>query len=98
MKIYVNPKNFECHTANPDGMLMEIEERFFDGKCSAFIEGHICVLFWYTLESDGVVYHGKMIAPWKDCNELDNAQREHERQLLAEYESALAEIEKALGV
>jgi hypothetical protein len=32
-----------------------------------------------------------MISPWKDYAELDAAQREYERQLLAEYEAALAE-------
>ena len=39
-----------------------------------------------------------MIAPWKDYNELDAAQREYERQQLAQYESALSEIAAALGV
>jgi hypothetical protein len=38
------------------------------------------------------------IYSWKPYSELDNAQREYEKQLLAEYEAALAEIEAALGV
>ena len=46
-----------------------------------------------------------MIAPWKPWEELDAAQREYEREQYetlsaqnAEYESALSEIETALGV
>ena len=46
-----------------------------------------------------------MIAPWKPWAELDAVQREYEREQYqtvvaqnAEYESALTEIETALGV
>ena len=38
-----------------------------------------------------------MIAPWKNYAELDSAQREYERNQIAEYEAALSEIETALG-
>ena len=44
--------------------------------------------------SDGVVFHGEMVTPWKDYAELDAAQREYERKLLAEYAEAL----KVVGV
>ncbi len=98
MKIYVNPKTFECHTTNPDGSFIEVEERFFDGKCATFIEGYLCVPFGHALEIGDIVYYGKMVAPFKSYDELDEAQRKHEKQLIAEYEAALAEIEKALGV
>lgn len=98
MKIYID-SDFKCHAANPDGIFREVETGFFNGKCTTFIEGYRLVP---TGESwtryDGVVFTGEMISPWKDYNELDSAQREYEKQLLAEYESALAEIEKALGV
>ena len=95
--IYLDSE-FKCHVS-ADGTMQEVETGFFDGKCDAFIEGYRFVPDGETwTRSDGVVFHGEMIAPWKDCDELDNAQREYERQLLAEYESALAEIEKALGV
>lgn len=87
MKVYIDSE-YHCHTTNPDGIFREVEHPFFDNKCQAFVEG-----FCYD-DSDGYV----LIYPWKPYSELDTAQREYERQLLADYESALAEIEKALGV
>lgn len=80
MKIYVT-SDYHCHTANPDGSYKEVETSFFDGKCTTFIEGHC-----YD-DRKGYV----QIYPWKPYDELDAAQREHERQLLAEYEAALAD-------
>lgn len=87
MKIYVD-SNFHCHTTNPDGIYREVENPFFAGKCNVFVEG-----FCYD-DSKGYV----QIYSWKPYTELDAAQREYEKQLLAEYESALSEIEAALGV
>lgn len=97
-KIYIDSE-FKCHTTNPDNVFREVETYCFDGKCDTFIEGYMFVPEDETwTRSDGVVFTGEMIAPWKDYNELDEVQREYERQLLAEYEAALAEIEAALGV
>ena len=96
--IYIDDE-FKCHTINPDGAFREVETNFFDGKCDAFIEGYRFVPEGESwTRSDGTVFHGEMIAPWMNYAELDAAQRQYERQLLAEYESALAEIEAALGV
>ena len=88
--IYIDSE-FKCHVSN-DGTMTAVETDFFDGKCDAFIEGYRYVPDGETwTRSDGEVFHGEMVAPWKDFAELDNAQREYERQLLAEYEAALAE-------
>lgn len=103
MKIYIDSE-YRCHTSNPDGQFKEVTlsetaQTFFAGKCTTFIEGYRYVPPYESwIRSDGIVFTGEMITPWKDSNELDNAQREYEKQLLAEYEKALAEIEKALGV
>lgn len=95
--IYIDYE-FKCHTTN-DGTMKEIQTNFFDGKCDTLIEGYRFVPSGESwTRSDGVVFTGEMVAPWKDYSELDAIQREYEKQLLAEYESALAEIEKALGV
>ena len=95
--IYID-SNFKCHVTD-DGTLTAVETDFFDGKCDTFIEGYRFIPSGESwTRSDGVVFHGEMIAPWKDYAELDNAQREYERQILTEYESALSEIETALGV
>ena len=69
-----------------------VETSFFDSKCDAFVEGYRFVPSGESwTREDGVTFTGEMIAPWKPYAELDNAQREYERQLLAEYENALAE-------
>jgi hypothetical protein len=98
MKVYIDSE-YRCHTTNTDGNFREVEHSFFDGKCTTFIEGYRFVPSGESwARSDGVVFHGEMISPWKDYNELEAIQIAYERQLLADYESALAEIEKALGV
>lgn len=96
--IYID-NDFKCHVSNPDGILTPVETDCFDGKCAAYIEGYRFVpagAAW--TRQDGVVFQGEMIAPWKDWWELDAAQRAYERELLAQYEQALSEIESALGV
>lgn len=87
MKIYIDA-DFHCHATNPDGNFREVEHPFFDGKCAEFIEGFCC-----DDSNDYVQIYAR-----NRYAELDATQREYERQMLAEYESALAEIEKALGV
>ena len=91
--IYIDSE-FKCHVT-ADGTMLGVQTERFDGKCDAFIEGYRFVptgLSW--TRSDGAVFHGEMISPWKPYAELDNAQREYERQLLATYEEAL----KTVGV
>ena len=73
--IYID-SDFKCHITN-DGTMTEVQTDFFDGKCRTFIEG-------YCYEPETV-----KIYPWKPYVELDEAQREYERQLLAEYMEAL---------
>lgn len=88
-KIYIDSE-FKCHTVN-DGTYGEIETDFFDGKCIEYIEGYRFVPSGESwTRSDGVVFHGEMIAPWKDYSELDAIQREYERERLADAENALA--------
>lgn len=103
-KIYLD-KDFRCYTSNPDGTFREIvlsdnARAFFANKCTAFIEGYILKPDGETwVREDGKSFSGgEMITPWKPYEELNNEQRAHEQQLLAEYEAALAEIEVALGV
>ena len=97
MKLFVD-NDFCCHTSNPNGTFREVETNYFDGKCQTFIEGHRLVpKNEYWTRYDGKVFTD-MISPFKPFDELDAAQREYERQMLADYESALAEIEAALGV
>lgn len=81
---------FKCHTSNTDGKFHEFHVQFFDNKCQTFVEGYRYIPpgeSW--TRSDGTVFGGEMIAPWKPFDELDNAQREYERQQLADAENAL---------
>lgn len=76
--IYVD-SNFKCHVVD-DGTMTAVETNYFDGKSDAYIVGYC-----YDIEN-GAIY------PWTDADELDNAQREHERQLLEEYAEALTVV------
>ena len=89
MTIYID-NDYKCHTSDPEGTYTAVETTAFDGKCDAYIEGYRFVpagAAW--TRPDGVTFSGEMIAPWKDWRELDDAQREYERQLIAEYTEAL---------
>lgn len=97
MTIYLDD-DFKCHTSGDDTMTA-VETDVFDSKCPEYIEGYRYVPAGQSwTRSDGVIFRGEMIAPWKDWKDLDAAQREYERQQLAAYEQALSEIETALGV
>ena len=87
MTIYVDEQGY-CHVENADGR-QPVEAKFFDGRAPEVIEGYL-----YTLDDGGVA----VIAPWRDWSELDAVQREYEREQIAQYESAISEIETALGV
>ena len=93
-KIYID-SDFKCHTISTDGAFQEVilsekARAFFDDKCDAFIEGYRFIPSGESwTRSDGVVFAGEMIAPWKPYAELDAAQREYERAKLAQYEQEL---------
>jgi hypothetical protein len=89
MKIYIDSE-CKCHITNPHGIFREIETKFFDGKCSAFIEGYrYCPAGESYISHDGIVFYGECIAPWKPIDELGAAQREYEQAKLAQYEQEL---------
>ena len=90
MTIYIDT-DFKSHTSNPDGTFREIETSFFDGKCDYFIEGYRFVPDGETwTRSDGTVFQGEMISPWKDCDLLEAAQAQYEL-MMAETEAAYRE-------
>ena len=98
MTVYLD-SDFKCSTTSPSGAGLAVETDIFAGKCKEYIEGYRFVPAGETwTREDGVLFVGEMIAPWRPWAELDAAQREYERQQIAQYESALSEIETALGV
>ena len=90
--IYIDSE-FKCHTTNPDGIFLEIETDFFDGKCATFIDGYRFVPSDYSwTRSDGTVFHGEMITPFKPYSELAAAQRQYEAdqtELLEAYQEGV---------
>ena len=91
--IYIDD-DFKCHVDQGEN-LRPIETTLFDGKCREYIEGfRIVPLGESWTREDGTVFSGEMVSTIRDYSELDEAQREYERELLAEYAEAL----KTLGV
>lgn len=91
--IYID-SDFKCHVTG-GGTMTAVETDFFDGKCDALVEGYRLVPAGESwTRFDGAVFHGEMAAPWKPWEELDAFQREYERELLRQYETAL----QTLGV
>ena len=91
MTIYID-SDFKCHTSSADG-LTAVETDAFDGKCRQYIEGYRFVPAGESWErEDGEVFHGEMVAPWRDYALLA------ELQALYEEEQAKATAEIAASV
>ena len=96
MKIYID-SDFKCFTA-PGMGLTEVETDFFDGKCDAYIEGYRFVPTGQSwTREDGEVFVGEMASPWKDWEELDDVQREYEREQHQELVSQNEELLDAMA-
>lgn len=91
MKIYIDEK-YKCHVSPGEG-LTEIETDCFDGKCDTYIKGYCYIPEGHTLLLDsGNVCRGSAFFPWKQWTELDEAQREYERQQLMDANAQNAEL------
>lgn len=98
MKTIYLDSEFKCHLSK-DGTMSAVETDFFDGKCDTLIEGYRFVPAGESwIREDGAVFDGELAFPWEPMEELEEAQREYEREMLRQYEKALQEIESALGV
>lgn len=79
MTIYID-NEFKCHISD-NGTMTPVDTEFFDGKCPSYIEGYRFIPSGCTwTRSDGEVFRGEMAAPWKPWNELDEVQRQYERE------------------
>jgi len=96
MTIYLD-NDFRCHTATGDG-LTAVETDYFDGKCTAYIEGYRFVPTGQTwTRPDGVTFAGEMVCPWKPWRELDAAQRAYEQEQLESLSAQNAELLDAMA-
>lgn len=93
MTIYID-SDYKCHTAPVDG-LTAVETDAFDGKCKQFIEGYRFVPAGekWTRE-DGQVFHGEMIAPWRDHAILAEFQTLYEEEQAKAMEEIAALVEE----
>ena len=106
MIIYVDPTNGYKVSAVPALGRIAVEDAFVDNKCPNLIESYRYVPAGATwTREDGVAFAGPMIAPWRDIRQYDGEQQQYLLDKLAalqsenaEYESALTDIEAALGV
>ena len=72
--IYLND-DFQCSVTEKEDTVQSVETELFDGKCNAWIEGYRFVPAGQTwTRSDGVVFTGEMIAPFKDYTYLEMVQ------------------------
>ena len=85
MTIYIDT-DYKCYT-EPAEDRTAVETDVFNGKCKTYIEGYRLVpagCEW--TRSDGVVFKGEMVSPWKDHALLLAAQQGYEESLAAMHE------------
>ena len=92
--IYLD-SDFKCHVTD-DGTFASFETDFFDGKCDTFVEGYRFIPAGESwTRSDGKVFKGEMIAPWKPYSELAAAQQQYERdqdELVEAYQEGVNSV------
>ena len=97
MMIYID-SDFKCYTSAAEGR-RAIETDVFNGKCEEWIESYRYVPSGETwVRDDGVMFTGEMVSPWKDLTDAYAAQAAYVTAQNTQYETALSEIEAALGV
>ena len=96
MTIYID-SDYKCYVSAADGR-RAVETDSFDGKCAEWIESFRLVPAGETwTRGDGEVFTN-MVSPWKDLGNAYAAQTAYVTAQNTQYESALTEIEAALGV
>lgn len=92
MIIYID-RDFKCYT-EPAAGRTAVETDAFDGKCRQYIEGYRFVPSGQSwTREDGQVFHGEMVAPWRDYAILAEFQALYE-----EEQAKQAETQEALSI
>ena len=93
MTIYID-SNYKCHTSPADGFT-PVETDTFDGKCRQYIEGYRFVPAEETwTREDGQVFHGEMVAPWRDYSILSEFQEVAQEEQAKATEEIAAIVEE----
>lgn len=91
--IYID-NEYKCHISPGIG-LTAVETDAFDGKCRQYIEGYRFVPAGETwTREDGEVFHGEMIAPWRDYAILAELQSIYEEEQAKSTEEIAAIVEE----
>ena len=93
MIIYID-SDYKCHTSPGEGRTA-VETNAFDGKCRQYIEGYRFVPsgeIW--VREDGQVFHGEMIAPWRDYGILSEFQEVAQEEQAKATEEIAAIVEE----
>ena len=93
MIIYID-SDYKCHTSPGEGRTA-VETNAFDGKCRQFIEGYRFVpadKSW--TREDGQVFHGEMVAPWRDYGILSEFQEVAQEEQAKATEEIAAIVEE----
>ena len=94
MTIFID-NDYKCHTSPGDG-LTAVETDAFDGKCRQFIEGYRFVPVGETwTRKDGQVFHGEMVAPWRDYtirSEFQEVAQEEQAKATEEIAAIVEEV------
>ena len=93
MTIYID-NDYKCHTSLVDG-LTAVETDAFDGKCRQYIEGYRFVPAGQSwVREDGQVFHGEMVAPWRDYGILSEFQEVAQEEQAKATEEIAAIVEE----
>ena len=94
MRIYIDSE-YKCHTSPGEG-LTAVETDAFDGKCRQYIEGYRFVPSGKSwTREDGQVFHGEMMAPWRDyaiLSEFQEVAQEEQDKATAEMAALIEEV------
>ena len=94
MTIYID-SDCKCHTLPGEG-LTAVETEAFDGKCSQYIEGYRFVPAGETwIREDGQMFHGEMMAPWRDyaiLSEFQEVAQEEQDKATEEIAAIVEEV------
>lgn len=94
MTIYID-NDYKCHTSPGEG-LTAIETDAFDDECTRFIEGYRFVpadKSW--TREDSQVFHGEMVAPWRDytiLSEFQEVAQEEQAKATKEIATIVEEV------
>ena len=94
MTIYID-SDYKCHVSQADG-LTAVETDAFEDKCRQYIEGYRFVPAGETwTREDGQVFHGEMVAPWRDYEllvELQSVYEEEQTKATKEIATIVEEV------